>query len=303
MAREEAPVRAGVGEWLSFLAGRRNGILALANCRHTVWIGALFVLTAAIAREYDQEFIPRSPWLLLVPFGASLGSSFLLWLLLWLAMLRNRRKLTPFWGNYRRFLGLFWMTAPMAWLYAIPYERFLPPLDAMYANYATLGLVAAWRVFLMIRVAQVWCGRSAFGATILVLFFGDAVLFAALVLSPWPVIDMMSGNNDPVAAAEQGVLFLTLMLSFFALPASFVPVFIWACSRGSPVPPHIVSPAPMQPAGNSLLAMAAGAMLVCAVVLPFAQHEIRDKPTFEERRQVQREERRRELDRRMRELD
>ena len=33
-----------------------------------------------------------------------------------------------FFRCYAAFLGLFWLTAPLAWLYAIPYERFLPPL-------------------------------------------------------------------------------------------------------------------------------------------------------------------------------
>lgn len=261
------------------------------------------VLSAAIAREYDQEFIPRAPWLLLVPFAASLGSSLLLWLLLWFAMFRSRRKLMPFWGNYRRFLGLFWMTAPMAWLYAIPYERFLPAMAAMHANYATLGLVAAWRVFLMIRVAQVWCGRSAYGSTLLLLFFGDAALFSALVFSPWPVIDIMAGNNDPVVMAEQSILMLTLAISFLALPLLGVATLIRSLSSCGPPPAHIVSPPPMQPSRHSLLAMGAGAMLVSAAVLPFAQNEIRDKPTFEERRRQVHEERRRDQERRMREFD
>ena len=47
------------------------------------------------------------------------------------------------------------MTAPLAWLYAIPYERFLSPVGATRANLWTLGLVAAWRVLLIIRVLVV----------------------------------------------------------------------------------------------------------------------------------------------------
>ena len=53
------------------------------------------------------------------------------------------------------FLGLFWMTAPLAWAYAVPYERLLSPWQATAFNLATLALVALWRVVLMVRVVKV----------------------------------------------------------------------------------------------------------------------------------------------------
>jgi len=53
------------------------------------------------------------------------------------------------------FMALFWMTAPVAWLYAIPVERFLDPYRAAQGNIALLAIVSLWRVLLMSRVLSV----------------------------------------------------------------------------------------------------------------------------------------------------
>ncbi|MFM7555039.1 MAG: hypothetical protein ACKPAH_07045, partial [Verrucomicrobiota bacterium] len=67
------------------------------------------------------------------------------------------------------FMGLFWLTAPIAWLYALPVERFLDPLSATRANLALFGVVALWRVLLMARVIQVIQGASFIAGLVWVL--------------------------------------------------------------------------------------------------------------------------------------
>jgi hypothetical protein len=57
-------------------------------------------------------------------------------------------------------MGLFWMTAPIAWLYAIPVERFTSSLASAQFNAALLVVVSVWRVLLMARVLAVLCGVS-----------------------------------------------------------------------------------------------------------------------------------------------
>jgi hypothetical protein len=94
--------------------------------------------------------------------------------------------------GYRSFLGLFWMTAPLAWLYAVPYERFLTPGQATSENLATLGVVAAWRVFLMMRVVGVLTGYGL-GAIFLVMAFADGLVLTALIFLPFPVFAIMGG--------------------------------------------------------------------------------------------------------------
>ena len=113
----------GVGTLARYLAGGREAILTIASSRHALWLGLLFVLSAGFAREYDGEDLLHEPGHLLLPLGASLVSSLLLFGVLSLG--RATEEGEPPWGlRYLSFLGLFWMTAPLAWLYAVPYELY-----------------------------------------------------------------------------------------------------------------------------------------------------------------------------------
>jgi len=256
------------------------------------------VFSAAFAREYDAEYIPHRPWIMLVPLGASLVSSFLLWCVLWLAARRANLTAAPFFGGYRVFLGLFWLTAPIAWLYAIPVERFMEPAEAVKANYALLAIVSAWRVFIMIRVAQVLTGRKPFAATALVLIYGYVVMSVALWLSPWNVLDLMGGvRRTEVEAAHMSIVTSTSCLSILAAPL----VIVWAlvhlgfgvASRKPrlPLPVELRRPQLDAPAHKDLWALAIASILALAALLPFTQPPLIDKPTdaeliehYEERR-------------------
>src|SRR5262245_61059042 len=126
---------------LLYLIGNDKAIVRLASDRRALWVGLLFVLSAGFAREYDGQDLLRQPWHLLLPLGASLVSSFLLFCLLYCRLIWTDPARPPFFSAYLSFLGLFWLTAPLAWLYAIPYERFMPETRAVEANLWTLGLV------------------------------------------------------------------------------------------------------------------------------------------------------------------
>jgi hypothetical protein len=108
-------------------------------------------LPAGLAREYDGVFLPCEPWRLLIPFAVSTAMG----TILWSAFLLPRKSGTV---GLRSFLGVFWMSAPLAWLYGIPYERFLSPLAAFNANLWTLGIVTIWRVAWVTRVVSVLRG-------------------------------------------------------------------------------------------------------------------------------------------------
>jgi hypothetical protein len=80
-------------------------------------------------------------------------------------------------------MGLFWMTAPIAWLYAIPVERMFDSYRATQANIALLAIVSLWRVLLMSRVisalqqvrfvrALAWVAVPACIEVVLVVFVG-----------------------------------------------------------------------------------------------------------------------------------
>jgi hypothetical protein len=246
----------------------------------------LFVFSAAFAREYDAEYIPDRPWIMLVPLGASLISSFLLWCLLWLSVAMASKKRAPFWKNYGAFLGMFWLTAPLAWLYAIPVERFMSPVDAIKANYVLLGIVAAWRVFIMIRVAQVFFGRKPLAAITMVLGFGYVLLTVALFYSPWNILDLMGGaRRTDVEAAHMSIVSSSICIAILAFPAVLIAVLVqFGCSLpgynvARPVPKPMRKPRLDVPAEIGLWALAVVSLLLWAAILPFSQPPLIGQPT------------------------
>eukprot|EP00752_Nemacystus_decipiens_P013752 g12205.t1 len=200
-----------------------DAILDLASSRWTLWIGVLFVLSAGLAREYDGEDLVHEPWHALRPLAASLASGTALFLVVHLtALLRSNGSLTHrpgFFLAWRRFMGLFWMTAPMAWLYAIPYERMVDPVDAIRLNLWTLALVALWRVVLMVRVINVLYGIRNVFAFFLVMLFADAVVFVVITTVPTPVIDVMGGiRQSERDALLSGVTLMVTLLAVLTAP-------------------------------------------------------------------------------------
>jgi hypothetical protein len=208
---------------LLYLIGNRQAILAIASDRRALGYGFLLVLSAGFAREYDGKDLLAEPWHLAIPFAASLLSSLLLFALLYGVMRFKGRNVPRFWASYRSFLSLFWMTAPLAWLYAIPYERFLTPLGATEANLWTLGVVAAWRVGLMVRVASVLMNTGLASAFFFVILLADVEAMVALFLMPMPVIQFMGGIRlSQSEKVIQGTLLWLRVASILTLPVWFI---------------------------------------------------------------------------------
>ena len=178
---------------LGFLLFRRDAILSIASSTSARWLGLVFVLSAAFAREYDGEYLLGKPWHLLLPLAASLVGCVALLLLLrilsWCRTVRDVHSLTMFGA----LLNVYWMTAPLAWLYAIPFERFMDPGGATRSNLTLLGIVSVWRVTLMIRSVSVLYGASLIAASIPVMVFCLAMGYTALNLIPSPVFLIMGG--------------------------------------------------------------------------------------------------------------
>ena len=151
------------------------------------------MLAAGFAREYDGEDLLREPWHLLIPLAASLASSAVLYVIVRGIAARRGASDPPALRGYIDFLGLYWMTAPLALLYAIPFERLLSAPDAVRANLYLLGLVAAWRVLLMTRVVSVIYNASFVAALFIVMFFADTLAAFILVATPLPIVSVMGG--------------------------------------------------------------------------------------------------------------
>jgi hypothetical protein len=202
-----------------YLIGRESAIREIAGNRCSLVVGFLFCLSAALARHYDGKYLLREPWFLLAPAGASLLTSSILFFFLYVATSVRARKVLPdFASSYLSFLGLYWMTAPLAWLYGIPYERFLSEADAAQANVWTLELVSVWRVLLISRAVAILTPSSLLSAFTNVAVPAMGTVFVALSYARMPLIDWMGGvrvppSVQPVADAYMFVIFY----GFFAI--------------------------------------------------------------------------------------
>ncbi len=178
---------------VQYLFGYRSAILDLATNRATVWLGLIFVITAGLVREYDRENLSQEPWHLLAPLVASLATSWILFVMVYSVAIYRGAEIEGFWVTYRKFLGLYWMTAPLAWFYGIPVEKFLPPEGATNANIWLLGLVSLWRVILIVRVIVVLFNAWTVNVLPIVLLFADSVVLFLFAMAPRPVISFMGG--------------------------------------------------------------------------------------------------------------
>ena len=144
---------------LLYLFGHRGAIERIAATRHAWVVGALLVLSAGIARNYDHLDLLREPEWFIGPFVASLVS--ILFIFGWLA---GPLKLSAVGGSGRQqgiFLTLAWLTAPCAWLYGIPVEGMTDIVTATKWNIGFLAVVAAWRVAIITRALAVLTGVKA----------------------------------------------------------------------------------------------------------------------------------------------
>jgi hypothetical protein len=167
---------------LAYLLGSRSAIERVAADPSAVWVGLALVASAGLARSYASRDLRRQPWHLALPIAAALGLSLLLAGLIE-ARLAYLGEAPPFPAALRSLAALVLLTAPLAWLYAIPFHRFLPWPRAVRARLLTLGVVAAWRVALVSRAVAVLLDDRLLTALCLVLLVCDGVALAGLLVT------------------------------------------------------------------------------------------------------------------------
>lgn len=262
--------RMTIRTFLGFLVGKREAILSIAACPHAFWLGMLFVLSAGFAREYDGAYLPKETWHLALPFQASLGASTLLFLIVYAYTRALADRRWPFWRSYIRFVTLFWMTAPLAWLYAIPVEQFLSPVDATMANLWLLGIVAAWRVVLMIRVIVVLTGAPTISAAAIVLWYGSTAVVLASLAMAIRTVGLMGGvRPTETEAIVANVANQVGVAAMFVWPVCLLLLIVAGVASVRPCPLAVLPEQRM--VGPALWGIAFLSIAIWAVVLPFTQ--------------------------------
>jgi len=275
-----------------YLIGDRRAILAIAGDDRFLVIGLMFVVSAGFAREYDGTDLLSNPIVVFRPLVASfLAAGFFQFVmraagvfgkpqpsvqqspLVAPAAPRTRPAAVVGFGST---LALFWMTAPLAWIYAIPIERFTDPLGATQANLTALGIVATWRVLLMARALSVLTGYGFFASLTLVLAFAEAVVLSIGVPAGllhavgrgMAGIRFQSGSDRLVAR----LVTITLMSGCATAPVLLI-LGIWVVVRG----PRGERARPIAKVadGGGLWVLAWASILVWVFVLPSFQAEQR----------------------------
>lgn len=221
------PDRATWIDLVGFLIGRRQSIQRLIDAKHGLWLGGVLVFSAALAREYDAVSLLHRPWELLGSFAASLllCSGLFLWVQFCLFL---RRRPSEAAGNaYASFLTGYWLTAPLAWIYAIPIETMSDEVFALKFNLTALSIVSLWRVALFARVVSVQFRLPYWVSLSWILLPCMVVALGALLKAVVPMIAIMGGlrltQTQEILRDFQSNL---LGLLFYAL----LPVFLVWCS-------------------------------------------------------------------------
>jgi len=206
-----------------FLLAERRAILTIARTPHAIWIAILLVLSAGLSRNYDNEPLLYEPLHALGPLIASALIGTGLFLVLTLATRCPRTPGTGFLRRFIIFMTLYWMTAPMAWLYGIPWERLTDAATATELNLWTLALVSLWRVVLIGWIAALIFGVPAYRTVIVTLAYSNILAVVTLIALPFPIINVMGGIElSQSEALISAIATIVIMLSVFTVPILFL---------------------------------------------------------------------------------
>jgi hypothetical protein len=246
---------------LLFLTGHRGAIERIAATRHAWIVGAILVLSAGIARNYDHLDLLRNPEWFIGPFAASLVS--IVFIFLWISGPLKLEKA----GNWPKQLGTFltlaWMTAPCAWLYGIPAESMTGIVTATKWNIAFLAVVSLWRVAIVTRAVAVLTEVKAIRALPLILAPAALEMLVGSFFKRLSLIGVMGGVRlPPHTELLQKASGFATVASFWTFLAAVVCCLI---TRGIATAP-LYRPTTKLPASWAAMAVAATGLWALAAV-------------------------------------
>lgn len=199
-----------VARLLSF---RRMGPGVRSHADAYLGFGLAMTWLAGIGRYWDN---PRAELWQHAGLG-SVAYVFSLALVLWLLILPLR----PRRWTYRNVLLFVCLTSPPALLYAIPVERFMSGEAALAANAWFLGIVASWRVALLLVFLKRDAGLRAWEAVVACLLPLALILVSLALLNLEHVVfNLMSGIRAEDQSANDAAYGVVVLLSLFSFVAS-----------------------------------------------------------------------------------
>lgn len=259
-----------------FLLGRPDAIRALAGNLYTLPVGLLFCLSAGLARSYDSVYLAADTAMLLRPAWISLAIAVAVHAAIFFVCCARARRWLPNAGpSFLSIAGLYWLTAPLAWLHAIPFERFLDERNAGVANFAAVVFTAVWRLALLSRVYAV-CLPWTFGrALVHVATLALPIVYAAAVV----IRPRFGGVFDSIGMSLLVFAILLAGLLAFVLGAGYALLGLFFGKSSFAMDGF--TPRPPAPPARAVLALGLGALLLFAAPLPWTQPEQRRRVEIE----------------------
>lgn len=196
---QQSPLR--VLDLFKVLVGNREAILRAVDASHGIWLAIALVGLAALARDYDVTSLIHRPHILAIPFAASavLGSLFFLVIRICVSFARVSDDHLARFVPYKRWMIGYWLTAPIAWFYAIPVELFASEERSVHFNLVLLSLVSVWRVLLFSRIASILTGLSYIIALTWIGLTSCLIAFPGLIFSQLNLVGFMGGVSLPAS--------------------------------------------------------------------------------------------------------
>lgn len=254
-----------------FLIGNKGAINRLAGTWWTLLIGALLVITAGIARNYDHLYLIDNWEWLYAPFIASLTTSVIIYIIGCGSFLKQPKAKT----SYLSFLSLYWMTSPCAWIYGIPVESFTDILTATKWNVSFLAIVSIWRVLLMIRAINVLADEPIIKSTCRILLPAAAIMTVASFFKGIALVGIMGGVRlSPSDTFLKQATDITTQFSFYTTIVSFLTIPIINLKH----PKSIPQPLPWKSIPTPKIALAYSCILIViwlGATIPY-QHQTKN---------------------------
>ena len=186
------------------------------------WFSFVLVVTwiTGVGRYWDHPSAESWQYAGLGSIAYIFCLSLLLFLVVW--------PLRPANWSYRGVLVFVGLTSLPAVLYAIPVERFVDLKTAQSINAWFLGVVAVWRVALLLRYLLTTAKLHWFlVVTVSVLLLSGIVFTLSLLNLEHVVFDLMAGIREENASPNDAAYLVVLSLAFFSVWAFPVAVVLY----------------------------------------------------------------------------